>query len=605
MADADEVFHVDLRGVVDLLSHHLYSSPRVYVRELVQNAVDATTARREVQPDAPARVRVVPCDVSDDGRLHVHDTGIGLDADGVRSALATIGASTKRDALGMARESFLGRFGIGLLSCFLVTDELEVLTQAVGADHAVRWRGRDDGGYDLERLPARPEPGTTVSLAPRGSAGELLRADSVLRLVRTYAGHLDVEIVVETTDGPVRASGGRFPWEGGPGADAVASARAWCERTLGFAPLDVVPLSDPATGLRGLALVLPSASATRPSAVVHAKRMLVTETDHDLLPAWATFARAVVDVGGLDLTASREALRDDDRLAELRDRLGRQLRTWLLRMAATDRGRAEAFFSIHHLGAKAMATVDDDMLDVVAELLPWETTLGTMTLAEFAAGQRVIPYVDSVEHYRQVATVASAQGVPVLNAGYAYDAAIVERYVSRTPGAESRRMPPEELTTHVDRLDPDEEAVYLPLLDVARTVLARADAEPSVRRFRPASLQAILLVGDGVARDRDRRSVAELVDGPWAQALESLAAGSGGPGGPAAPRGPSFVLNAENEAVRRLATTPDADLQRLAVEALYAQALLAGRHPRTPFDVALVARALPALIDRVITGGPS
>ena len=66
---------------------------------------------------------------------------------------------------------------------------------------------------------------------------------------------------------------------------------------------------------------------------------------------------------------------------------------------------------------------------------------------------------------------------------------------------------------------------------------------------------------------------------------------------------PRFVLNADNPGVRRLADVGDATLQRVAVEALYSHALLAGRHPLTPFDSALVARALPALIDRAIDGG--
>lgn len=57
-SQSPHTFQVDLRGLVDLLSHHLYSSPKVYLRELLQNAVDAITARRAEQPDAPARVRL-------------------------------------------------------------------------------------------------------------------------------------------------------------------------------------------------------------------------------------------------------------------------------------------------------------------------------------------------------------------------------------------------------------------------------------------------------------------------------------------------------------------------------------------------------------------
>src|SRR3954471_23833614 len=88
-------FQVDLRGLVDLLSHHLYSSPKVYLRELLQNAVDAITARRAEQPDAPARVRLFAASRGG-AALRVEDTGVGLTESDVHSLLATIGRSSKR-----------------------------------------------------------------------------------------------------------------------------------------------------------------------------------------------------------------------------------------------------------------------------------------------------------------------------------------------------------------------------------------------------------------------------------------------------------------------------------------------------------------------------
>jgi molecular chaperone HtpG len=594
MTGAGSTFHVDLRGVVDLLSHHLYSSPRVYLRELLQNAVDAITARAEEEPDAPRRVRVVPADVSPDGCLHVEDTGIGLDEDGIRGVLATIGASTKRDALGLARESFLGQFGIGLLSCFLVTDEIRVTTRRAGSDDTWLWVGRDDGTYAVTPAPQpRPEPGTDVAIRPRGSAADLLSADVVERLATSFAAHLRLDLVVETAIGPVSVAGRTFPWEVGEGTGRRAATARWCEGVLGFTPLDVVDLSDPAAGVRGLAFVLPHSSAARGTHRLYAKRMLVGDSVPDVLPEWAFFVRAVLDADGLGLTASRESLHDDEALHETRSRLGEQLKRWLLRMARTDRPRADEFFRVHHLAAKAAATTDDDMLDVVAELLPWETTLGTMTLAEFSAVDRVVTYTDRVEDYQQVAAIARAEDIAVLNAGYAYDRLLLDRWVQRTPGLESRRLEPEHLADRFTTPTPQEEAAFAPLLDVARSVLGRARAVPVVRSFRPESLHAVLLVGRDADRERDRIEVAEGAVGPWADALDTLAEPD------AAPR---FVLNADNPGVRRLADAGDAALQRVAVEALYSHALLAGRHPLTPFDSALVARALPALIDRAIDG---
>lgn len=595
MTGADATFHVDLRGVVDLLSHHLYSSPRVYLRELLQNAVDATTARSLEEPDAPRRVRVVPADRSPDGCLHVDDSGIGLDEAGISAVLATIGASTKRDALGLARESFLGQFGIGLLSCFLVTDEIRVTTRRAGSDETWCWVGRDDGTYTVVPAPQpRVEAGTDVCLRPRGSTAQLLSAEVVERLAATCAAHLPLDVVVETDAGPVAVAGRTFPWEEGEGtARRVASTR-WCERVLGFAPLDVVDLSDPAAGVRGQAFVLPHSSATRGTHRVYAKRMLVGEAVPDVLPEWAFFVRAVLDADGLGLTASRESLHDDEALHETRARLGEQLKRWLLRTARTDRARAEEFFRVHHLAVKAAATTDDEMLEVVAELLPWETTLGTMTLAEFSALDRVLAYTDRVEDFQQVAAIARAEDIAVLNAGYAYDRALVDRFVRHSPGLDSRRLEPEHLADRFAEPDPVEVRAFAPLLDVARSVLGRSRAVPVVRSFRPESLHAVLLVGRDADRERDRLDVAGSATGPWADALETLAQPD------AVPR---FVLNAANPGVRRLADTGDAGLQRVALEALYSHALLAGRHPLTPFDSALVARALPALIDRAIDGG--
>ena len=105
-----ERFQVDLAGMVDLLSRHLYSGPEAYLRELIQNAVDAVTARLAVDPDAEARIRL-STDVDEQGRsvLQVTDTGIGLTAAEASELLATIGRSSKRDTqFGLGRTEFIG-----------------------------------------------------------------------------------------------------------------------------------------------------------------------------------------------------------------------------------------------------------------------------------------------------------------------------------------------------------------------------------------------------------------------------------------------------------------------------------------------------------------
>ncbi len=88
-------FQVDLRGVVDLLSRHIYSSPRVYLRELLQNARDAIAARREVDGGG-GRIRITPL-TAQTGEFVLRDDGVGLTAAEVADLLATVGRSSKRD----------------------------------------------------------------------------------------------------------------------------------------------------------------------------------------------------------------------------------------------------------------------------------------------------------------------------------------------------------------------------------------------------------------------------------------------------------------------------------------------------------------------------
>ena len=90
MGSGEQVFRVDLPGVVALLSSAIYSSPRVYLRELLQNALDAVTARDLIEPGCPRTVHIVPADVSGDGKLHIRDSGIGLDEDGIVDAIERV-----------------------------------------------------------------------------------------------------------------------------------------------------------------------------------------------------------------------------------------------------------------------------------------------------------------------------------------------------------------------------------------------------------------------------------------------------------------------------------------------------------------------------------
>lgn len=586
--DSPHTFQVDLRGLVDLLSQHLYASPRVYVRELLQNGVDAITARRALEPDAPGTVRIQ----ATGSELRVTDSGVGLSEPEVHQLLATIGRSSKRDGLQEARKEFLGQFGIGLLACFVVAETIRVVSRSARTPGAlpVEWVARGDGSYTVRTLdPAEhPEAGTTVHLAARRGSEQWFEATTVAGLAADFGALLPYDVRV----GDQRITGQRPPWEaehGSPTARAAALS-GYCQDTFGFAPLDSIELDLPLVGIRGAAYVLPDvvSPAQRGGHRVHLKGMLLTDRAETLLPDWAFFVRCVLDTDSLRPTASREQLYEDETLAAVRDALGDRVRVWLAQLAATSPERLRRFLAVHHLGVKALALHDGDVLRTMLPWLPFETSEGELTLDDLARRHRVVHFTRTVDEFRQVSAIAAAQGLAVVNGGYTYDAALVEALPLARPGVTVEELDASVVTAHLDHLDPAAELSLAPFLAAARTRLDPLDCDVVVRAFHPASLAAVHLDDRSARHERARADAESRADDLWAGILGSLR--------DEAPRA-RLVLNHLNPLVRRVAGLDDADLAGVAVEALYGQSLLQARRPLRPVDQALVNRAFGELLE--------
>jgi molecular chaperone HtpG len=588
-------FGVDLRGMIDLLSHHLYSSPRVYVRELLQNAVDAITARRALDPDAAAEVLIEPIETTADGTLRISDSGIGLTEREVHDLLSTLGRTSKRDDLGFARQGFLGQFGVGMLSAFLVAEEIRLVTRSAKGGPAVRWTADASGNYQVEvDDSARAEIGTTIELVPNRDAEHWLTADMVHALVTEYGDLLPVTVHVAGE----AATTGELPWArraDESAADLVERMAEYGEQIFGFRPFDAIPVEVPTVGLTGVAFVLPEGvhPGTRQSHRVYLKRMLVGDGVEGLLPDWAYFVRCVVDSSALRPTASRESLYQDETLLAVRDELGKQVRDWLVRLDATDPERTSALLSAHHLGIKSLARADDDMLRLVERWLPFETTEGAVPLRQFRRAHGTVLYVPNVDEFRQLAPVAQAQGIGLLNAGYAYDVEILDRLVALDGTTAARQVVPGELLAALDHPEPLFDSELRSRLAEAGDVLERHDCDAVTRDFDPVSLPALLITNVAGERKRDAEEISTDADPLWAELLGQLV-------GETSTASQQLVLNCRNPLVRRLAALSDPALVELTVESLYVHALLQARRPMRPKDTAALNRSFLELLDRAV-----
>ncbi|MFC8347093.1 HSP90 family protein [Streptomyces sp. NPDC057280] len=594
-AATDRTFQVDLRGLVDLLSHHLYSSPRVYLRELMQNAVDALTARHAIEPTGGFGIRLY----ADGATVRVEDDGVGLTEADVHTFLATIGRSSKRaDQVAEQRADFIGQFGIGLLSCFLVADEIHVVSRSARTPDApaVEWRGRGDGSYTVRTLPAsaRPRPGTTVTLTPRADAEEWTRPTQVHSLARHFGSLLRHPVTFHDGSGgaAVPVNPEPAPWSGTyptPGARSRALA-AYGEEVFGFTPLDTIELDLPAVGLKGIACVLPEAvpAGRRHGHRVHVKGMLLSEQAEEILPEWAFFVRCVVDAESLRPTASREALYEDDTLAAVRDALAERLRDWIARAAASDPELLGRFLQAHHLAVKSLAVHDDEILRMLLPWLPFETTAGHCTLDEFARTHRTVLVTSSVEEFRQVAAIASAAGLGVVNGGYTYDRQLVHRLPEIRPEVTVADLDPATLTAHLDPVDRETELAAAAYLAQARDALAVFDCDVALRTFQPASAPALLVDSREARHERTRSQLArEQEGGLWGDILGALRQ--------EAPRA-QLILNQLNPLVRTAVTIDEPELARTSAEALYGQAAMLSRRPLRPAESSLINRSFLDLL---------
>ncbi len=519
-------FQVNLRGVIDLLSEHLYSGPDVYVRELMQNAVDAITARMEAEPGFAGEV-LVECHAPKGKPPSVVFTnnGIGLTADDVHTFLATIGQSSKKKSAGRPVD-FIGQFGIGILSCFVVSEEIVVISKSARdpAGKPVEWRARPDGTYDLKELDRDFAPGTQVWLTAKPGVEELFSAEKVIELCRHFGGLLPYPVRIQAGRGTATVNADGPPWRRTFRTDGERNKAllAFGREAFGIDFFDAVPMASKAGKVDGVAFVLPYApsQSRKQTHRIYLKNMFLSDAGDNLLPDWAFFVQAVVNANDLRPTASRESFYEDAKLSSAREALGECLRNYLVELAEKRPEKLAKFIDLHHRSLKALAAEDDEFFAVVIDWLPFETTHGRMPFGEYRKAYGRVRYLTDIDSFRQIARVAAAQGDCVINAGYVYEPELMAKAADVFPDLEIEAVDPQALAQEFEDLDSECEALadaFLPAAEKAlRPFRCRADA----RSFRPDDLPALYTTSREGRFLRSLEQSKEVAPPAWAGVLD-------------------------------------------------------------------------------------
>lgn len=597
----DQHFQVDLRGIIDLLSDHLYSGPEVYLRELLQNSVDALTAREKqdigfVATESSIQIEIVqPAEQSEPPTLVITDQGVGLTEPEVHQFLATIGQSSKRD---LSREDFIGQFGIGLLSGFIVSEEIVVITRSIKDNHpTLEWRGRSDGTYKIRQLDHDAAPGTQVFLRAKPGCHDFMQADIVTRLATQFASHLAIPIEVVSQDETQRINR-TPPWKFDQSnqQDYTQQCIEYGEDTFGQSFIGVVPIHSEAGGVDGVAYILPNASRMKSKRGHHVylKGMLLSESIENLFPEWAFFVRGSVNSTKLSPTASRERFHEDDTLDQTRFEIGRCLKDFLVSLSKTDPDALNRIISLHQLSIKALAVEDDEFFDLVAQWLPFETSLGTVLLGDYLKHQKSVRYVRNRDEFRQIVGVAAAQHICIIDAGYTYDEALLQRLDKRNPAQHVERLEVSELAQEFGELSIEERNQTFDFVEFAKSVMEPFDCTVVLKKFQPEGLTSLYTLNSqsGFLRSVDQSR--EVADELWDSILESVAM-------PKKDQAKAqLCLNFQNPVVIRLSTLKDQALQAEAIKMLYVQSLLLGHYPLRSKETNVLSEGLINLIDAAV-----
>jgi molecular chaperone HtpG len=449
MADAEvRTTEVDLSGLMTVLGDHLYSTPTVALRELVQNAHDSCTRRRIEAPSDAWEPRI---DVRIDPErniVSVEDNGAGLTREEIVKYLATVGAGyTKRLRQATGDDSLIGLFGLGFLSAFVVAERTHVYTisyQSPG--EAWHYQSRTGESYTLE--PCAPESvkaegvGSRVELHLKPKFHALARREAMRPILDRYAALLPIAVHLD---------GERINQDPPPWRDRDDNPARVHKKRLAFAtrferrfePICALPL-EPRAGsdARGLLWVQDGATygtSDNRNLSVFVRGMLLDDDARELLPSWAGFMGGVIESATLTPTASREDLQRDDAFRATQRALVEGLIEGLSQIA---RAQPEAWRRVlvrHNEALLGAAICDERLFELLADELTLPTSEGDLLM-------RAIQRRSAREGSRAVHVTLSRRGgfeemlfralkVPII-AGTRYGAlAFAERYCQARGGS--------------------------------------------------------------------------------------------------------------------------------------------------------------------------
>ena len=427
-------FQSEVKQLLQLMIHSLYSNKEIFLRELISNASDAADKLRFKALSNPAlyegdgELRVRVSFDADKGALTISDNGIGMTREQVIDHLGTIAKSGTKEfltALGQdqAKDSqLIGQFGVGFYSAFIVADKVTVKTRAAGeaTDKGVLWESAGEGEYSVADI-EKQSRGTDVILHLREDEKEFLHEWRLREIIGKYSDHigLPVEMLTKEYDDEGKETGEK--WEKINKSDALwtrskndISDEEYKEFYKHLSHDFADPLLWAHNKVEGnqeytSLLYVPSKAPWdlfnrehKHGLKLYVQRVFIMDDAEQFMPNYLRFMRGLIDSNDLPLNVSREILQDNKTTAALRKALTKRSLQMLEKLAKEDADKYQQFWKEFGLVLKEGPAEDFGNKETIAKLLRFASTHNdsseqTVSLEDYVArmkeGQKAIYYI--------------------------------------------------------------------------------------------------------------------------------------------------------------------------------------------------------------------
>ena len=425
-------FQAEVKQLLQLMIHSLYSNKEIAVRELISNASDAADKLRFealekndlYEKDSELKIWV---DFDKDKKtITISDNGIGMSRDDIVKNIGTIAKSGTKEFLkklsgDQAKDAnLIGQFGVGFYSAFIISDEVTLESRKAGAKTGSRWISKGDGEFTLETIEKKSR-GTSVILSLKKDAEEFLDEYRLKEIIKKYSDHITLPIVMK-----------KFEFKDGESIrteedEVVNDASAiWARNKKDIKPKEYEefyknltydqepPLSVFHNRVEGnqeyvSLLFIPSKAPfdlydrdKAQGVKLYAKRIFIMEANEKLIPQYLRFMKGVIDSSDLPLNVSREILQDSKALESIRSGTVKKILTALEDMAKKKPDDFKKFWSEFGLVLKEGPAEDFANREKIAGLLRFASTFDesdaqSVSLADYISrmkpGQEVMYYI--------------------------------------------------------------------------------------------------------------------------------------------------------------------------------------------------------------------